>query len=214
MSLADAEIRLTRTGSRAVQWRSAMGRYLRSLVVSGLLVPGLMVLLGTGLVPLRAGAENPDREAVFGVWASSGTLVEIKPAGLGLSAKIVALKNPNWREKDGVGRIGQPKSDLHNPDEASRDRPLIGLEMLEDFQFRKGRWRGRLYLPSNGTSWTSTVWVKQGRLMIRGYLGISLFGRTQAFEALASCNENVLRMIRNAGMTSTPCDAMLAEAAP
>ena len=160
------------------------------------------------------GAEiDSEKEAVYGIWATSGTMIEVGPtADGGLSAKIIALKNPRWREKDGVGLVGEPKTDLHNPDESQHQRPFIGLEMLSDYEFRKGKWRGKLYLPSNGTTWTSTAQVKKGVLQIRGYIGLPMLGKTQRFEPLASCNEKILRMLRQAEMTGTPCDELLADA--
>lgn len=156
-------------------------------------------------VPLTRAAEMaPD--AVYGIWATSGTMIEVMPRGEGgLSAKIVALKHPLWREKDGIGVVGEPKMDLHNPDASLHARPFIGLEMLEGYQFRKGKWRGRLYLPSNGSNWKSSAHVKNGELRLRGFIGVSLLGKTQKFTPIDSCNENILRMIRIAELKGTPC---------
>jgi uncharacterized protein (DUF2147 family) len=174
-----------------------------------------MVLSGFALT-VSAGASVADsslaekKEAVYGIWATSGTMIEVRPAADGgLSAVIIALKNPQWREKDGVGVVGEPKTDLHNPDESKHERPFIGLEMLSDYEFENGKWRGKLYLPSNGTIWTSSARVKKGVLQIRGYVGLPMLGKTQKFEPLASCNENILRMLRQAEMTGTPCDDAL-----
>ena len=109
----------------------------------------------------------------------------------------------------GVGVVGEPKTDLHNPDASQHQRPFIGLEMLSDYAFRKAKWQGKLYLPSNGSTWTSSAQVKKGVLQIRGYVGVPMLGKTQKFQPLASCNENILRMLREAELTGTPCDASL-----
>lgn len=163
------------------------------------------LLLAHGLVAAAA-----EKEAVYGIWATSGTMIEVGPAeDGGLSARIIALKNPRWREKDGIGVVGEPKTDLHNPDESLRERPFIGLEMLSNYEFKNGKWRGKLYLPSNGSTWTSTAQLKKGVLQIRGYVAMPMLGKTQKFQPLASCNENILRMLREAEMTGTPCDASL-----
>jgi uncharacterized protein (DUF2147 family) len=164
------------------------------------------------LSPTTSWAEAvSEKEAVYGIWSTSGTMIEVSPtADGGLSARIIALKNPLWREKDGVGVVGEPKTDLHNPDESQHQRPFIGLEMLSDYEFRKGKWRGKLYLPSNGTTWSSTAQVKKGVLQIRGHIGLPVLGKTQKFEPLASCNKNILRMLTQARMTGTPCDELLA----
>ena len=170
---------------------------------------GLVLLLWVLAAGVRADSDH-DREAVYGIWASSGTMIEVAPRSDGsLSARIIALKHPLWREKDGVGRVGEAKTDLFNPEEALRHRPLLGMELLSGYEFRKGSWRGRLYLPTRGATLNSTVRVRDGRLRLRGYLGISLLGKTRTFDPIAECNENILRMIRNAGLTDTPCAELL-----
>jgi uncharacterized protein (DUF2147 family) len=180
---------------------------------------GLRRLRALALIAAVLGAaggmakEDQPKEAVYGIWATSGTMIEVQPVGDSLSARIIALKNPNWREKDGVGVIGERKTDLHNPDDARHEHPLIGLEMLSGYRFSGGRWQGKLYLPSNGTTWTSSARIKGGELQIRGYIGVSMLGKTQSFAPLASCNENILRMIRNMAMSDTPCDDLLAASA-
>jgi len=166
-----------------------------------------VALLAQSLLLSASAAEMED---VFGIWATSGTMIEVGPApDGGLSARIIALKNPLWREKDGVGVVGERKTDLHNPDASQHQRPLIGLEMLSDYEFRKGKWQGKLYLPSNGSTWTSSAQVKKGVLQIRGYVGVPMLGKTQKFQPLASCNENILRMLRQAEITDTPCADVL-----
>jgi hypothetical protein len=165
------------------------------------------------LAPLTAALpEESDAASVYGVWASSGTMIEVTPAGPGLSARIIALKHPDWREKDGVGRVGEPRTDIHNPDPALRDRPLIGVELLEGFHFINGRWRGRLYLPTNGSTWNSSARVRNGVLELRGYLGIPLFGRSETFVPVAACNEDILRMLSIADIADAPCERVAVEA--
>lgn len=168
-------------------------------------VTAALLWLSAGMAG-SAYADAGSSEAVYGIWATSGTMIEVTPAGEdGLSAKIIALKNPYWREKDGVGVIGEPKTDLHNPDPALHSRPLVGLEILDGYEFRGGRWQGKLYLPSNGTTWKSAARVRNGELRIRGFIGLSLFGKTQRFTPIAACSEDILRMIRNAELQNTPC---------
>ena len=169
-----------------------------------------MVVAGLLLTANASASEVGGKEAVYGIWATSGTMIEVGPgADGGLSAVIIALKHPLWREKDGIGVVGEPKTDLQNPDESLHQRPFIGMEMLSGYEFRNGKWRGKLYLPSNGTTWTSTAQVKKGALQIRGYVGMPMLGKTQKFQPLASCNENILRMLRQAELTGTPCDDAL-----
>ncbi len=167
----------------------------------------LVIVMGSWSLAAIAlgGAGGDGRADVYGIWASSGTMIEVKSVGGSLSARIIALKHPDWREKDEKGEVGEPKTDLYNSDASQHGRPLIGLEMLGGYQYRKGKWRGQLYLPSNGTDWTSTVRLKKGELLIRGYAGVPIFGKTQVFAPLSACNDDILRMIENAGIKDTPC---------
>lgn len=179
------------------------------MIVSFICAGALSVPAASSSTNGKVAAENE----VFGIWASKGTMIELSPGADGeLSARIVALKNPHWRQKDGIGVVGEPKTDLHNPDESLRQRPLIGLEMLSGFRFHKGRWRGRLYLPTEGSNWASKAFVKNGQLQIHGYVGLPLLGRTQKFLPISACNKNILRMIRSSGLSDTPCDERLEEA--
>jgi hypothetical protein len=41
-------------------------------------------------------------------------------------------------------------------------------------------------------------------------VGVSMFGKTQTFLPLATCNEDILRMIDSVEMTGTPCDEQVA----
>lgn len=76
---------------------------------------------------------------------------------------------------------GRPKRDLNNPDAALRDRPLCGLTILSGFQRVNGNtWNaGKIYNPGDGSTFNGTISLeKDGTLKIRGYVGISLFGKT------------------------------------
>jgi len=171
-------------------------------------VGGWLVLLCLSAAAAFADQAMPG--AVYGIWASSGTMIEISPDGQGgLSGRIIALKHPRFREKDRAGVVGEPKTDLHNPDPALQDRPLLGLDVLDDYRFHKGRWRGRLYLPTDGSSWASKLFVRNGLLHVHGYLGLPLLGRTEKFSPIAACNPDIVRMIRVSGLEDTPCTPQL-----
>ncbi len=171
-------------------------------------IGGWLVLLCLSAAGAYADQASPG--AVYGIWASSGTMIEISPDGQGgLSGRIIALKHPQFREKDGAGVVGEPKTDLHNPDPALHYRPLLGLDVLDDYRFHKGRWRGRMYLPTDGSSWRSKVFVRNGLLHVHGYLGLPLLGRTEKFAPVTACNPDIVRMIQVSGLEDTPCAQQL-----
>lgn len=132
-------------------------------------------------VPALLATATPEHAAVDvrGVWVDNqesdrqkvGVLIE-DCDGL-LCGRIYWLKKPLYR--------GQPKRDRHNPDAALRDRPLCGLRILTGFQRAEdGTWNdGEVYNPNDGRTFSSTLHLENdGSLQIRGYIGISLFGKT------------------------------------
>ena len=66
------------------------------------------------------------------------------------------------------------------PDER-KGKPLLGMVILENMQYRDGHWQsGRILDPEKGKWYTCKLWLKEGDsdvLVVRGYLGP--FYRTQ-----------------------------------
>jgi uncharacterized protein (DUF2147 family) len=96
--------------------------------------------------------------------------------------KIVWLKEPIDEE------TGKPKLDKHNDDEALKKRPILGLVVLKDFVFDgDDEWEdGKIYDPKSGNTYSCYMEFpdedNKDRLKIRGYIGISLLGRTDYWE--------------------------------
>lgn len=133
-----------------------------------------------------------EREAVLGYWASKGSVFSITESGGVLHGRIIALR--------------KPRPDRKNPDPMLRERPLIGLQVLSDYVFRRGRWRGRVYDPGSGSVYRSHMRVDDdGNLRLRGYVGISLLGRTEVFVPAATCSERIVDMLRISGVDGI-CD--------
>jgi len=73
------------------------------------------------------------------------------------------------------------KLDVNNPDVAQRTQPLKGKEILKSFDFDgKDLWHnGTIYDPKNGKTYNCKITREEkGNLNVRGYIGISLIGRT------------------------------------
>lgn len=86
--------------------------------------------------------------------------------------KIVWLKEPT--------KNGSPKVDENNPDEDKRNEPLDGLIILKGFEKdgSKEYEDGTIYDPKNGKTYSCIITHKGDKLDVRGYVGISLLGRT------------------------------------
>jgi uncharacterized protein (DUF2147 family) len=87
--------------------------------------------------------------------------------------KIVWLKEP---EKD-----GKPRVDEKNSKPGLRKQPLMNLVLLSHFVKKDDKTYddGEIYDPKNGKTYSCTITRRSdNELGIRGYIGISLIGRT------------------------------------
>lgn len=122
-------------------------------------------------------AQNKD--AIIGKWINSSgeAHVDITKKGEKYFGKIVWLKDP----KDEKGNI---KTDIKNPDESLRSKPIMGLEILRDFVFDDGKWTdGKIYDPKSGKTYSCNMNMKGNDILnMRGYIGISLIGRSETWK--------------------------------
>lgn len=72
------------------------------------------------------------------------------------------------------------KLDTENPDESLRSRKLVGSEILSGFVWDGEEWvDGEIYDPREGETYSCKMWLEdKNTLKIRGFVGVSLFGRT------------------------------------
>lgn len=118
-------------------------------------------------------------DSVLGIWITGEGKgnIEIYKNGDKYFGKIVWLHEPNNPD-------GSPKKDLENPNKNLRNQTLIGLELLRGFSYEgDNEWvDGQIYDPESGNDYSCKLTLrKDGKLDVRGYLGISLFGRTDVW---------------------------------
>lgn len=128
-------------------------------------------------------ASDSGADDIIGIWATdkAEAHVEIFKDENGYSGKISWLKEPFFADDDEGGMAGEPKVDRENPQPELRQRSIIGLQIMDGFRYDgKGRWSsGTIYDPENGKTYKCKIWLtRSGNLKVRGYLGVSLFGRT------------------------------------
>ncbi len=90
-------------------------------------------------------------------------------------AKIYWLQDPIDKE------TGRDRTDIENPDEKKKNRPLKGLVFLTDFEYKGDNlWdHGEIYDPKNGSTYDSYMKLSDDNtLRVRGYIGLSIIGRT------------------------------------
>jgi uncharacterized protein (DUF2147 family) len=168
-------------------------------------IPRLLIgLLAAVMSMSPALADEP--EAVLGYWATEDSILEVATAGESLSMRVVALENPVYTEGEEHGPPGAVRVDVNNPDAALRDRPILGLELLSDYAFSKDRWGGKIYDPQSGKLYSSTMWLEDGSLQMRGYIGVSFLGRTQTFAPVADCGPKIVALLRATSFAQASCD--------
>ena len=73
------------------------------------------------------------------------------------------------------------KLDINNPDKTQHTVLIRGKELLKDFDYNgSGTWHnGTIYDPKNGKTYSCKVTRdEKGNLNVRGFIGVSLIGRT------------------------------------
>lgn len=93
--------------------------------------------------------------------------------------KIIWLKEPNEN--------GAPKLDKKNPDKKERSQGIVGKIILKEFEKDDKTYDdGTIYDPQNGKTYDARITYKGNTLALRGYVGISLFGRTTVWERVTT----------------------------
>ena len=116
---------------------------------------------------------------IEGTWynGEKSSKIKIEKCGNKYCGKIVWLKKD--KEDDGGPRI-----DKNNPDTKKRKNLMIGLQILNSFKYYKNDkvWDdGTIYDPKNCKTYSCTIKKVGKTLEVRGYVGISMFGRTDVW---------------------------------
>jgi uncharacterized protein (DUF2147 family) len=68
---------------------------------------------------------------------------------------------------------------------AMKDKELLGMQIIWDMKQANGSWAGGyIFDPDNGSTYKCTMTLEDGgkKLKVRGFIGISLLGRTQYWD--------------------------------
>ena len=125
-----------------------------------------------------AGVFHVRTEPIEGIWFNEkkDAKIQIYKANDGkYYGKIIWLKEPL---KD-----GKPKTDEKNPKQQLRNQPIVGLIILKGLvKDDDGYDDGTVYDPENGKTYDCKMSYKGKTLTLRGYIGISLIGRSTVWE--------------------------------
>ena len=119
------------------------------------------------------------KDAILGKWVNSTgeAHIEVTKRADKYFGKIVWLKEP--KDEKGV-----TKTDIKNPEANLRSKPILGLEILKDFIYEDGKWTDcKIYDPKSGKTYSCNMNLKSnGELNMRGYIGVSLLGRSETWK--------------------------------
>jgi uncharacterized protein (DUF2147 family) len=118
-----------------------------------------------------------DSSSVIGLWKNEDASFELYEENGKLNAKIVSLREPLTPD-------GKQKTDIHNPDASKHSRPIIGMVFMTGFTpAGSGKWdNGKIYDPKSGNTYSCNMELEGANtLKVRGYIGISLIGRTETW---------------------------------
>ncbi len=113
-----------------------------------------------------------------GTWYNDAKTSKIQfyKQGNKLFGKVIWLKEPLEN--------GKPRLDKLNSNEKLRTRPLMGLVFLSNFEADGAKiWEdGEIYDPNNGKTYSCKLTITSATTIdARGYIGISIIGRTTKF---------------------------------
>jgi uncharacterized protein (DUF2147 family) len=119
-----------------------------------------------GLLLMIVAAPAFAAEPITGRWvtAEKDAVISIKPCGKRLCGTIDRFLIPPPG--------GSNQRDLNNSDPAKRERRLIGLSILSALTEDRDVWRGEIYDPKSGRTYTSQVRRKGNDVLeVKGCLG-------------------------------------------
>jgi uncharacterized protein (DUF2147 family) len=100
------------------------------------------------------------------------SVVEVYDQGGKVFGKITGLTEPNDDK-------GKPRICTKCPG-SDKDKPVVGLVIVKDLRLEGEHYKeGTIMDPEDGKVYKAEMWLEQGKLKVRGYLG--LFYRTQTW---------------------------------
>lgn len=153
-----------------------------------LLASALMLMAVTGF------AQERTAQDAKGVWeTASGGYVEIWEENGKFKGTIVGSNS------------GEARYDKENPDESKRGRRLLGVTVLKGLEYvGDGEFKGgTIYDPDNGKTYKAKATLTgSDTLEVRGYIGISLIGKSQSWKRIPENAPNVKQdLLHNPGQS-------------
>ena len=136
----------------------------------------LIILFLLGMYAVAGVAQEADK--IVGVWWNDEKTSKIQVEKVdGKYIGTIIYMIPEKYEN------GEPPKDDENPDETLRDRSVLGLQILDGFEYnaKKKEWaEGTIYDPKSGNTYDCYAWLENDDLLkLKGFVaGIRWLGRS------------------------------------
>lgn len=131
----------------------------------------------------------------LGIFASEDILgFWVVPGG---GAVVVISQDPTGARMTVVRTLDPRLLDQHNPDQQQRNQPLQGQTLGQGFVQNGDVWeKGELYDPDSGRVYKANIrLLDHDHLLVRGYIGLPVLGRSQTWMSLALYRQQVIHML-------------------
>ena len=131
-------------------------------------------------IHLQAQETKPDD--VLGTWytiddetARKKSVVKLYLKDNKLYGKVIRLFRLPDEDPD-------PVCDECDKDDPRYNQKIIGMEIIKNMKADGNVWDdGTILDPDNGKIYSCKIWLQDGKLQVRGYLGFSFIGRSQTW---------------------------------
>jgi uncharacterized protein (DUF2147 family) len=143
----------------------------------------LFAVVGMMISPvLQIQAQEFKTDDVLGKWNTiddeterNKSVVERYKEGDKLYGKIIELFRLPDEDPD-------PVCDECDEDDPRYNQKVNGMVILEGLEWDDDQWDdGKILDPKNGKIYSCKLWIEDGDLQVRGYLGFSFIGRSQTW---------------------------------
>lgn len=137
-----------------------------------------LIVLAFQVMSVAAGQKT---ESIEGIWWNEGKTgkIKIEKKDGKFIGSIVYVSPDTYID-------GKPPTDILNPDPKLRQRPVVGLQVLENLEYNasKKEWQnGKIYDPESGKKYDCFAKMDGETLKLKGYVaGMRFLGRETKWE--------------------------------
>lgn len=141
-------------------------------------VVSMMFFVMSLLFAAAAHAQKAPADAIIGAWEADDGTIKLEMVKVGSEFEARLLYGNQVVESDNVTF----KLDTKNPNPALRSRSLKNIVFLSGLHWEDDEWTGgSLYDGSSGHTYRCKATLQDGKMHLRGYIGIPALSQTKVF---------------------------------